>query len=157
MRVNALPDSTGCRPAATAARATLSTRARLEAKQVTATLPVQPRTNDSRLTRTLASEPASPGTKTLVLSHTMASAPSSPMRFNVASSVTSPSSGSGSKLLDNASFASCRSSILGFSEISTMALSTASAPSTTSVGAKSLIRLMSPIMRCSSPLSAISS
>lgn len=36
--------------------------------------------------------------------------------------------GSGSRLLDNASFASCRSSILGFSALSTMALSTASAP-----------------------------
>ena len=58
MRVSALPDSTGCRPAAMAARATLSTRARLEAKQVTATLPLQPRTNTSRLARTLASEPS---------------------------------------------------------------------------------------------------
>ena len=90
------PDSTGCRPAATAASATLSTRATLEAKQVTATRPLRPLTSSSRLARTVASEPASPSTKTLVLSHTMASAPSSPMRCSIASSVTSPSSGSGS-------------------------------------------------------------
>ena len=54
-------------------------------------------------------------------------------------------SGSGSRLFANASFASCRSSTLGLSEISTMALSTASAPLTTSGGAKSLIRFISPI------------
>ena len=74
----------------------LSTRARLEAKQVTATRFLRVFTSFSRLARTVASEPASPSTKTLVLSHTMASAPSSPMRFSVASSVSSPSSGSGS-------------------------------------------------------------
>ena len=66
-------------------------------------------------------------------------------------------SGSGSRLLDNASIASCRSSTLGFSEISTMALRTASAVATTLGEAKSLIRLISPIRRCSSPPSAISS
>ena len=96
MRCSARPDSTGCRPAATAASAALSTRARLEAKQVMATRPLPTFTSFSRLARTVASEPASPSTKTLVLSHTMASAPSSPMRRSIASSVTSPSSGSGS-------------------------------------------------------------
>jgi hypothetical protein len=50
--------------------------------------------------------------------------------------------------LDNASFARCRSSILGFSEISTMALRAASAPPTTSVRAKGLVRLIIPIRRC---------
>ena len=74
----------------------LSTRARLDAKHVTATLPMRPFTSLRRLRRTLASEPASPSTKTLVLSQTMASTPSSPMRFSVSSSVTSPNSGSGS-------------------------------------------------------------
>ena len=63
---------------------------------MTATRPLPTFTSFSRLARTVASEPASPSTKTLVLSHTMASAPSSPMRRSIASSVTSPSSGSGS-------------------------------------------------------------
>jgi DNA replication protein DnaC len=40
---------------------------------------------------------------------------------------------------------------LGLSKISTIALNTASAPSITSVGANSRIRLISPIMCCSSP------
>ena len=57
----------------------------------------------------------------------------------------------------SASLASCPSSTRGFSEISMIALSTASASATTPGGAKSRMRLMSPRSRCSSPCSAISS
>ena len=65
------------------------------------------------------------------------------------------SSGSGSGFCESAFFASSRSSMLGWSAMSRMVLRTRSAPSTTAGGAKSLMRLISPIRRCSSPLSTM--
>ena len=67
------------------------------------------------------------------------------------------SSGSGSRRLDKPSVASCRSSMLGRSEISTIVRRTASAVATTAPEAKSLIRLIKPMRRCSSLPSASSS
>ena len=84
------------RPAASAARITLSIRATLEAKQPTATLPFSLLISSIRATRTSASDPATPSWKTLVESHTMARMPSSPMRRSFAASVGAPSIGSGS-------------------------------------------------------------
>ena len=66
------------RPAASAARITLSMRATLEAKQPTATLPFSPPISFVSASRTPPSDPATPSTKTLVESHTIASTPSSP-------------------------------------------------------------------------------
>ena len=84
------------RPAASAARITLSMRATFEAKHATATLPVRPPIRPASASFTSASEPDSPSTKTLVESHTMARTPSSPSFWIAASSVTEPSTGSGS-------------------------------------------------------------
>ena len=84
------------RPAASAARITLSIRATLEAKQATATLPRSPEIKSASASRTSASDPASPSTNTFVESHTMARTPSSPNLTIAASSVVEPSTGSGS-------------------------------------------------------------
>ena len=84
------------RPQASAARMTLSTRATLEAKQPTATLPFSEPISSARATFTSASDPATPSTKTLVESHTIASTPSSPRRRMVSTSVRSPMTGSAS-------------------------------------------------------------
>ena len=82
------------RPAASAARMTLSMRATFEAKQPTATRPLRPEINSARATFTSPSDPATPSWKTLVESQTMASTPSSPRRRMVSTSVRSPTTGS---------------------------------------------------------------
>ena len=96
MRCIDRPASDTRRPAASAARMTLSMRATFEAKQPTAIRPFSPPISSIRALRTPPSDPAEPSTKTLVESHTIASTPSSPRRVMASESVTWPMIGSSS-------------------------------------------------------------
>ena len=84
------------RPAASAARITVSTRATFDANVVTATLPVCLATSSVSALRTVASEPDSPSSNTFVESQIIARTPSSPSVSSRSIAISSPSCGSAS-------------------------------------------------------------
>ena len=88
--------TTMARPACSAARMALSSRAMFEAKVVRATLPGCRAISSTRLSRTSASEPEVPGLSTLVLSPIIASTPPLPKASRPSISVLSPTIGAGS-------------------------------------------------------------
>ncbi len=79
-------------------RPKVCSRAALEAKVVTSTLPFAAATTSSSPPRTVASEPEGSALKTLVESHTIASTPSSPIAFSASSLVGAPICGAASHL-----------------------------------------------------------